>query len=502
MGWLETTLNGLATQIKSKLSKKEADEIFQKKKDAFNGNYKDLKNKPKFAKIATSGEWSDIKNGPYPVSYGFSFYKKPAWGITEFESSKKYWAIDHRGVETSVMDLYCFMKENGIYYCDYTNNMKYCHTPPNDIDDLEIDNFYVFNNIYWEKGEGKNTIYIVTIKNSDKIYIAKGQNDFYSSVLPFSTSVIDIMKIDDSLVVIPANSNKIFKTTDFGISWTTIDVSIEGEINAGFSCYTNSTNKKFVLLANNKLVVVCSQDFTQHQIFLLPMNVSFFWHVNTDYLWFISSEGTHYIACDIDSGEISISELPVPASKIIEGNSSYWASYCSTGPHKGGLLFYDGTRQIGVSYDVSGQFFYRDYKTFAQVFGNGSTFSANFSVPSLFTFSHNQVLNETFQQELSKVALTGSYNDLNNKPTAAWIHSEDAGDYFTSTNVMGQLQELGEKIKELSAKIPTKTSQLENDSGFMSDKDAVESEIANIPSKLSELENDVGYLTLDTLPQT
>lgn len=135
------------------------------------------------------------------------------------------------------------------------------------------------------------------------------------------------------------------------------------------------------------------------------------------------------------------------------------------------------------------------------------------------------MLNETFQQELSKVALTGSYNDLNNKPTptliinyansktddyteaiqlfytggavylrkdniripmighdesycffggiidknpsddhinvvyahidqngenyywheyeiatsAAGIHSEDAGNYFTSTNVMGQL---------------------------------------------------------------
>ena len=84
------------------------------------------------------------------------------------------------------------------------------------------------------------------------------------------------------------------------------------------------------------------------------MNVSFFWHENTDCLWFINSEGTHYITCDIDSGEILISELPVRASKIIEGNSSYWASYCSTGPHKGGLLFYDGTRQIGVSYDVSG----------------------------------------------------------------------------------------------------------------------------------------------------
>ena len=68
--------------------------------------------------------------------------------------------------------------------------------------------------------------------------------------------------------------------------------------------------------------------------------------------------------------------------------------------------------------------------------------------------------------------------------------------------VMGQLQELGEKINELSAKIPTKTSQLENDSGFVSNKDAIESETVKIPSKLSELENDVGYLTLDTLPQT
>ena len=86
--------------------------------------------------------------------------------------------------------------------------------------------------------------------------------------------------------------------------------------------------------------------------------------------------------------------------------------------------------------------------------------------------------------------------------SAAEIYSEDAGNYFTSTNVMGQLQELGEKIKELSAKIPTKTSQLENDSGFVNNKDAIETETVKIPSKLSELENDVGYLTLDTLPQT
>lgn len=49
--------------------------------------------------------------------------------------------------------------------------------------------------------------------------------------------------------------------------------------------------------------------------------------------------------------------------------------------------------------------------------------------------------------------------------------------------------------------IPTKTSQLDNDSGFLDSEDVIEAQFVDIPTKLSELDDDVGYLTLDTLPK-
>lgn len=56
-------------------------------------------------------------------------------------------------------------------------------------------------------------------------------------------------------------------------------------------------------------------------------------------------------------------------------------------------------------------------------------------------------------------------------------------------------------INEVKADIPSKTSQLENDSGFLDSEDVIEAQFVDIPTKLSELDDDVGYLTLDTLPK-
>ena len=56
-------------------------------------------------------------------------------------------------------------------------------------------------------------------------------------------------------------------------------------------------------------------------------------------------------------------------------------------------------------------------------------------------------------------------------------------------------------INEVKGGIPTKTSQLENDSSFLDRDDVIEAQFVDIPTKLSELEDDVGYLTLDTLPK-
>ena len=71
---------------------------------------------------------------------------------------------------------------------------------------------------------------------------------------------------------------------------------------------------------------------------------------------------------------------------------------------------------------------------------------------------------------LSNVATTGDYNDLLNRPTLAVVAS--TGDY----------DDLIDKPS-----IPTKTSELDNDSGFITN--------ANIPTKTSDLNNDSGFIT-------
>ena len=100
------------------------------------------------------------------------------------------------------------------------------------------------------------------------------------------------------------------------------------------------------------------------------------------------------------------------------------------------------------------------------------------------------------------------------------VYSDDSwelqlSDYTTSDELSAVQQRIGllsnlattdkstvvAAINEVKSDIPTKTSQLENDSGFVSDEDAVEAETINVPSKLSDLTNDAGYLTLDTLPK-
>lgn len=58
----------------------------------------------------------------------------------------------------------------------------------------------------------------------------------------------------------------------------------------------------------------------------------------------------------------------------------------------------------------------------------------------------------------------------------------------------------------LKSEIPTKTSDLTNDSGFLTEHQslaayALKSEIPTVPTNVSALTNDSGYLTLATLPK-
>ena len=80
--------------------------------------------------------------------------------------------------------------------------------------------------------------------------------------------------------------------------------------------------------------------------------------------------------------------------------------------------------------------------------------------------SYNDLYNTP---ELANVAISGDYDDLLDKPTLAVVAS--TGDYDDLTN---------------KPTIPTKTSELTNDSGFITN--------ANIPSKTSDLQNDSGFI--------
>ena len=53
---------------------------------------------------------------------------------------------------------------------------------------------------------------------------------------------------------------------------------------------------------------------------------------------------------------------------------------------------------------------------------------------------------------------------------------------------------------QLGIEPPTRTSQLTNDSGFITAQDIPDIPTVDVPTKLSELTNDVGYITADAIP--
>lgn len=83
-------------------------------------------------------------------------------------------------------------------------------------------------------------------------------------------------------------------------------------------------------------------------------------------------------------------------------------------------------------------------------------------------------------RNIKTVALTGSYNDLTDKPSIPAVPTKtseltnDSG--FITANDIPAAQE-----------VPTKTSDLTNDSGFITS--------ASLPTKTSELTNDSGFIT-------
>lgn len=70
------------------------------------------------------------------------------------------------------------------------------------------------------------------------------------------------------------------------------------------------------------------------------------------------------------------------------------------------------------------------------------------------------------------------------------------------------LKEIADKISSVEGGIPTKTSDLTNDSGFITADDVHDPDLSpyalkeEIPTKTSDLTNDSGYITLDEVPET
>ena len=106
------------------------------------------------------------------------------------------------------------------------------------------------------------------------------------------------------------------------------------------------------------------------------------------------------------------------------------------------------------------------------------------------TFNYNELENKP---SVNGTELVGNVNIA--IPTKTSDLTNDSG-FITSANVPTKTSDLTNDSGFITdADIPTKTSELTNDSGFITSAD-----IPTIPTKTSELNNDSGFLTLNTTP--
>jgi len=88
---------------------------------------------------------------------------------------------------------------------------------------------------------------------------------------------------------------------------------------------------------------------------------------------------------------------------------------------------------------------------------------------------------------LSQVATSGSYTDLSNTPTDVSAFDNDAG-YITESAIPTQVSAFENDANYItSAAIPTDVSAFENDSGYITE--------SAIPTQVSAFENDANYIT-------
>lgn len=131
------------------------------------------------------------------------------------------------------------------------------------------------------------------------------------------------------------------------------------------------------------------------------------------------------------------------------------------------------------------------------------------------TWSSNKIQDKLDEKlttgDVATVALTGSYNDLDNKPTIPVIPTtvssfENDADYVDSTNLSQVLEDYA-----MTSQIPTKTSDLTNDSDFINslyhdttkqDKLTAGTNITITNNVISAAKSSIAYQIVESLPQT
>jgi len=139
-----------------------------------------------------------------------------------------------------------------------------------------------------------------------------------------------------------------------------------------------------------------------------------------------------------------------------------------------------------------------DVPTATSQLTNDSGFITSADIPTQVNSDWNstsglsEILNKPI---LATVATSGSYNDLSDQPiipTATSQITNDSG-FITSVDVPTLTSELTNDSGFItSADVPTATSQLTNDSGFITS--------ADVPTATSQLTNDSGFITIGDVP--
>ena len=134
--------------------------------------------------------------------------------------------------------------------------------------------------------------------------------------------------------------------------------------------------------------------------------------------------------------------------------------------------------------------------------GYVTTDSLNTTLADYVTSSNlNTRLNYYAQlSSLSAVAKTGNYTDLYNRPTIPSKISELTNDsgFITTGDIPSKVSDLVNDTGFITTgDIPTKVSDIDNDLGFITASD-----IPSIPTKVSDLSNDTGFITTGDIPDT